>query len=409
MRKTFGGYYTPTEEEFSVLWEKCLFTFDANVLLNMYRYSLSTTEELFGVFEQVSGRIWISHHAALEYHQRRLDVIEQQEKTYEDIEGELNRTIARLRDRLLSDKHPFVEDADQLVEKIENLFKKTLKKLGKHKEDCISLIENDKIKDRITKLFDGKVGSAFKTERLDEIYKDGKKRYDSKIPPGYEDVKSKQDNKKYGDLIIWLQIIEKAKAKKTPVIFITDEKKDDWWLRFKGKIIGPRPELVEEISSEADVSFYMYRVEPFLEHVKKFLERQVQEETIEEVRELSKRDETFAKYLRETAAAARSQFPTSVIDRILASQPSQMAKDFALSSLIADQSLVDTLTKSAASIRSMSTMQAINELRTTQSVAHTMAEAAKIARESLERPEKIGEEQEDDKERPSEDKPEDEK
>ena len=409
MQKTFSGYYTPSEEEFSTLWEKCLFTFDANVLLNMYRYSSTTTEELFGVFEQVSGRIWISHQAALEYHQRRLDVIAQQEKAYENIEGELTKTIDSLRDRLLSDKHPFVEDADQLVKKIEKLFKETLERLGKYKEDCISLIEDDKIKNRITKLFDGKVGSAFKTERLEEIYKEGKKRYENKIPPGYEDAKSKEDNKKYGDLLIWLQVIEKAKAKKKPIILITDERKDDWWLKSKGKIIGPRPELIDEISSKANVSFYMYRVDQFLDHVRKFLDKQVQDESIEEVRELRKREESLAKYFPETSAAIHSQLSTSVIDRILAGQPSQIAKNLAINRLLTEQSIAETLRNLQPQFSSVSTMKAISELLATQSVAQALAEAEKRAREFTESQDSIVEDKEEgDKEQPNEDKHEDE-
>ena len=42
MRKTFPGYYRPTEAEFRRLWDKCIFVLDANVLLNLYRYSEET-------------------------------------------------------------------------------------------------------------------------------------------------------------------------------------------------------------------------------------------------------------------------------------------------------------------------------------------------------------------------------
>ena len=42
MKKTFKEYYQFTEEEFKKLWQECLFVFDANVLLNMYRFSVKT-------------------------------------------------------------------------------------------------------------------------------------------------------------------------------------------------------------------------------------------------------------------------------------------------------------------------------------------------------------------------------
>jgi len=67
MKKTFPGYYCLTEEEFSVLWNTCLFVLDANVLLNLYSYSQETSNELIGILKQISDRLWIPHQAALEY------------------------------------------------------------------------------------------------------------------------------------------------------------------------------------------------------------------------------------------------------------------------------------------------------------------------------------------------------
>ena len=33
-------YYRPTESEFKKLWKDCVFAFDANTLLNVYRYKI---------------------------------------------------------------------------------------------------------------------------------------------------------------------------------------------------------------------------------------------------------------------------------------------------------------------------------------------------------------------------------
>jgi len=45
---------------------------------------------------------------------------------------------------------------------------------------------------------------------------------------------------KFGDLIIWKEMIEKAKAEKRPIIFVTDDGKSDWWhihsSRQKGRV-----------------------------------------------------------------------------------------------------------------------------------------------------------------------------
>jgi len=49
VKKTFPGYYRPTEEEFSEHWKNCFFVFDANVLLNLYRYTPATSEPLLTI------------------------------------------------------------------------------------------------------------------------------------------------------------------------------------------------------------------------------------------------------------------------------------------------------------------------------------------------------------------------
>ena len=40
MRDLFRGYYKPTSEEFAQIWKKCVFSFDANVLLHKLRNDL---------------------------------------------------------------------------------------------------------------------------------------------------------------------------------------------------------------------------------------------------------------------------------------------------------------------------------------------------------------------------------
>lgn len=94
MRKNFPGYYQPTANEFSTLWETCTFVLDANVLLNLYRYSAETRKKLLEILKQVSNRVWVPHRAALEYQRNRLDVISKQRAAYDEIE-DLLRTLAR--------------------------------------------------------------------------------------------------------------------------------------------------------------------------------------------------------------------------------------------------------------------------------------------------------------------------
>jgi hypothetical protein len=73
MRETFPGYYTPSDAEFKRLWTKSLFVLDANVLLNLYRYSSETRKKLIEILQRLDTRLWVPHQAALEYQRNRLD------------------------------------------------------------------------------------------------------------------------------------------------------------------------------------------------------------------------------------------------------------------------------------------------------------------------------------------------
>ncbi|MFT6908616.1 MAG: hypothetical protein ACJAS1_005319 [Oleiphilaceae bacterium] len=155
----------------------------------------------------------------------------------------------------------------------------------------------DKIKDVVFELFDGKIGESFDNKELKEITIDGIKRYDNNIPPGYKDKKKpgsyffedKEYVRKFGDLILWKEIIQKAKKDKLKyVVLVTGDVKEDWWFEKRGKKLGPRKELLNEIYSEAkDLEcFHMYDTSNFLQYAKNELGLNIQESSIIETKDL---------------------------------------------------------------------------------------------------------------------------
>ncbi len=121
---------------------------------------------------------------------------------------------------------------------------------------------------------------------MDEICNEGRARYKSQIPPGYSDDKEKPEPAKFGDLVIWLETIEYAKNQKKPIVFVTDDNKVDWW-RFssngKGRLLGPRPELISEFLERTEQRCWIYNSESFLRYASpKF--KKVSDTSINEVR-----------------------------------------------------------------------------------------------------------------------------
>ncbi len=181
-------------------------------------------------------------------------------------------------------------------------------KLEEQEKRHPELAEADPVRERIDGLFEGKVGDPYPPDRLKQIYKDGAERYGQtpKVPPGYEDAKDKKGNDQYGDLIIWFQIIDKAVTEKKSVIFVTDDRKDDWWWKPSSRTFGPRPELVQEMSEKANVPFYMYQADRFLEFANQFLGQNVEQAAIDEIKQL--REEEEAKELEVEAALQEMPF-----------------------------------------------------------------------------------------------------
>lgn len=285
MKNEFIGYYSPTGEEFEYLWEEALITFDANVLLNLYRYSEATRNELFKLLSRMKPRLWLPHQAALEYHRNRLSVIAGLEDAYEKIAESITDVENKLLGTLNGySRHPLIQ-VDAITSKLKRTISDIKEELSDTKKNHPQLIRDDPVRDEITKIFDGKVGPAYSEEQLREIYAEGKRRYEKQIPPGFKDD-SKEDDLRYGDLVVWKQLIDKAREAKKPLIFVTDDRKDDWWEKIKGKVVRPRPELIQEIWVSSEARFYMYQTVPFMEQAAKHLKRKVKQNAIDEIKEI---------------------------------------------------------------------------------------------------------------------------
>jgi hypothetical protein len=61
MKGDFHGFYRPTDDEFDEIWSEGIIVFDANVLLNLYTYSESTSNEILALIGGLDDRIWGNH------------------------------------------------------------------------------------------------------------------------------------------------------------------------------------------------------------------------------------------------------------------------------------------------------------------------------------------------------------
>jgi len=160
-------------------------------------------------------------------------------------------------------------------------------------------IYSDDIKDSLEELFADRVGTPFSRDEIEGFIKEGAERYAEKIPPGYEDIKKGGGSelfvdrcKPYGDFFVWLQMLDKAKADKVSIIFITGDVKGDWWSSFQGKTVGPLPALIEEFQVKTGMKFYMYTPHRFLERANEHLKQAVSQIAVDEIKNSERHDES---------------------------------------------------------------------------------------------------------------------
>lgn len=250
MKEKFIGFYDLKNADLEEIWNlpTTLYIFDTNVLLNLYSYAENTRNDFFNLIEKnILPLVWIPYHVGLEYQRRRLNTIKTEKKNFKEIENHLSKIESLIetdiKDNLkLNQRFPnlekITEDLHANIKKEIDNYKKEIDKQEKKQPDINS---GDIIRKKIEEIFNNKIGNKpLEQKWLDNIYKEGEKRYENKTPPGYMDKKDKVNLPKYtysnleyipmyGDLIIWNQIIEKGKEDNIEsIILVSDEMKEDW-------------------------------------------------------------------------------------------------------------------------------------------------------------------------------------
>lgn len=350
MKRDFFGYYQPNESELQTLWKNCLFILDANVLLNLYRYSREASDDLLRVLRRVSDRLWIPHQVALEYQQNRTRVIAEQVRRYDEVSKVLSKVMGSLRGELgklqLEKRHSSI-DPSGLLQQVDTVFNQFEGHLSGLKEQQPHVYDDDKLRDQLDSLFEGKVGlPPASQDYLNQLYKEAEVRYEHKRPPGYMDIGKAKDSgaetylfgelviqSEYGDLILWKQIVEEVRKREQleHLIFITDDEKEDWWSIVSSggdKRLGPRPELAQEIASEAGVSqFYMYNSERFLTFAQRFLNISVRKTSVDQVRDVARLSEREVQPRRFLGTGELAAVEQAVLDWLKSLYPSSIVEN----------------------------------------------------------------------------------
>lgn len=180
MRDLFRQHHKLSNAERSTLWDNATFALDANVLLNIYRYADSTREDLLRVFAGLRGRVWVPFQAASEFYRNRLDVIQEQQRRYAELESTLDQTLTALHAGSLR-KSAFLRIAEIeaiLRPAVEQARKLVAEQQAQHPD----LVANDEYLDRLVEVIDTSVGAEPEASTYETLCGEAQTRIDKQQP-----------------------------------------------------------------------------------------------------------------------------------------------------------------------------------------------------------------------------------
>lgn len=300
IKKIFPEFYQEelTQQTFKG-GQDFIIVLDTNYLLDILRKSTIISEQYLQALEKVKDKIYIPYLVALEFNFNKKNVKNTKQRDIHNYKKELMDEIESISAKI--EEQPFFSEEkhkkkfkEELIQKVDK-FKGDLETLlNKKIEDMVTGVQ-EKQYNRLIKIIEDRIGEQYDQKWIDSIETDGESRFEDGIPPGYDDTKKEKDSKpkefyndityqkKYGDLIIWKDIINYAKkvGDKRKLIFVTNdgkaEHKNDFLYKKNGMTIGPHIYLMNEIKKEANKDFYLLNNVRFVQIVNDLTENVVQE------------------------------------------------------------------------------------------------------------------------------------
>ncbi|MHA5048938.1 PIN-like domain-containing protein [Streptomyces sp. SD15] len=285
----FGAFRTPTNEDFTAVLTNGLVAPDANVLLNLYRYTEQARGDLLRALGALESRLWVPHQALVEFWRNRESTLSDARSSgaqaAEDMaahSAQAERTLRAWANRVALSE----DETERLRGQLDEVFgdvQETIVKVGEGEwQNITQNTSADPVIAKLEPALDGRVGAPLSREDHDKAITEGMRRVEKRLPPGYMD-KTKDGVGAAADYLVWEQILREAARRQCDVLFVTADAKEDWWRKEQGFNRGPRPELTEELRARGGGRLFMLTPKRFLEVAAPILDFSLQEGSVEDI------------------------------------------------------------------------------------------------------------------------------
>ena len=237
--------------------EEVLLVLDSSSILDIYKHDSTYSHNLLKAYQINIDKIWLPNQVNYEVRENHHTVKASRKTGIKKLPKNISQAILKLKQSIITNlKNPkkfnypeisnLNKELDFKITELEDIVINYKNQNHQDKEDSQSDVVINFL-DELTSL--NRVGVGYDSFDKLSIYIEGNMRYGLEIPPGFMDAKDKNDDgtKKYGDLIIWKEVLDKISLEKCPLLFITSDVKCDWWQLDDGKkIVGKHQSLIDE-------------------------------------------------------------------------------------------------------------------------------------------------------------------
>lgn len=302
------GYVVPDEDRIKSIWDLADVCLDTNVLLDVYRYTDENRAGFLKLLDGLKGRLFTPHQVAVEFARNRVTVIRGHFGPQRIIKSRLGEASKDIGDKY--PKHPLLGELLGLVESAKKLVDD---RYGEAEKKQLSLIASDSILRELVAAIGDEVGEPYPEADAQKEYK---RRKDSMIPPFCKMDDDKDEERRTGDVLIWLELLKQYEGKKKPVIFVTDDMKENWWQKSGGRH-DPQPALVQEAYTRIGAEILFYTSERFSETAPARLGVKVPKGLAEETKQIREQERESLRHRIKILASTREKVRIYVLAREL--------------------------------------------------------------------------------------------
>jgi len=279
--------------------EKNIIVLDTNYLLDILQLSTELASQYVEAIENIQELIYIPYLVALEFNFGKSGIKKRKQHNIQKYKQSIENTIVQLREdisnvELLKLKGSESEFSEVVVKQLEKFKSGLTQKIDNQIGQMVTK-EEESIYTRLLQVIENRVGEQYTQEWINEVEKEGEERYKNKIPPGFSDVGKSENEvsrkysgikyqRKYGDLIIWKDIIKYVKASNSTgkkVIYVTNDgqslRKKDLLYRVETLTVGPHINLMNELYNESKKELYVLSNIHFIQLVSNLSEDQARQ------------------------------------------------------------------------------------------------------------------------------------